>query len=113
MEVNNCNFGEHITPFDIEADEAIIRNCTMHSCGLNSNYLRFENSKTYNTWYCNTSKRLEIIDSYCSTICGGDFNDNTIIVLNNATLWRSNWDDKSLVTLSLTTTGKGWYSLWN
>lgn len=113
LEVNNCNFGEHITPFDIEADEAIIRNCTMHSCGLNSNYLRFENSKTYNTWYCNTSKRFEIIDSYCSTICGGDFNDNTIIVLNNATLWRSNWDDKSLVTLSLTTTGKGWYSLWN
>lgn len=113
--VSNCNFGDEFCPFSYAtADSTIIDNCTMHSCGSNSPYLNFRNnSRTYDTWYCNTSQKLIISNSYCSTICGGDFNDNTIIVLQNATLWRSNWDDESLVTLTATITGSQWYNLFD
>ena len=114
LKVSNCDFGDNHTPFSgIEAKEATIYNCKMHSCGLSSEILTFESSSTYDTWYCQTSKRLNIVNSYCSTICGGDFNDNTVIHLSNATLWRSNWDEESRVTLSCTTTGAGWHRLFD
>lgn len=114
LKVSNCNFGENHTPFSgISVKDATIYNCKMHSCGLSSEILTFESSSTYDTWYCNTSKRLNIINSYCSTICGGDFNDATVIYLQNATLWRSNWDEESRVTLSCTTTGAGWDRLFD
>ncbi len=113
LKVSNCDFGIYHTPFSgIEVKEATIYNCKMHSCGISSEILTFESSSTYDTWHCFTGKRLNIIDSYCSTICGGDFYDNTVIHLYNATLWRSNWDEESRVTLSCTTTGAGWYSLF-
>ncbi len=113
LKVSNCDFGENHTPLSgINVKDATIYNCKMHSCGLSSEILTFESSSTYDTWYCHTSKRLNIINSYCSTICGGDFNNGTIINLQNATLWRSNWDEKSRVTLSCTITGAGWYKLF-
>lgn len=113
LNVLNCDFGENHTPFSgIRAKDATIYNCKMHSCGLSSEILTFESSSTYDTWYCHTSQRLNIINSYCSTICGGDFNDGTIINLQNATLWRSNWDEESRVTLTCTITGAGWDNLF-
>lgn len=112
--VSNCDFGDEYCPFSsAKADSTIIDNCTMHSCGSYSSYLNFRNhSRTYDTWYCVTSRKLIISNSYCSTICSWDFNDNTVIVLQNATLWRSNWDDESLVTITRTITGAQWNSLF-
>ena len=111
--VSNCNFGNLHTPFSsVHADSVIIDNCVMHSCGVSSAYLLFRNSTTNDTWFCHTNQKLIIDNSYCSTICGGDFNDNTIISLNNATLWRSNWDDESLETFTCTILGSQWYSLF-
>lgn len=129
LEISNCNFGDNsvlsggnITSLRISdcsmysvdgaAQEATIMNCKMHHCGISSEILNFNHSSTYDTWYANTSKQLNITESYCSTICGGDFNENTVIRLQNATLWRSNWDDNSLVTLSCTITGSQWDSLF-
>lgn len=114
LNVSNCDFGENHTPFSgVRVKDATIYNCKMHSCGLNSETLTFESSSTYDTWYCSTTKRLDIINSYCSTICGGDFTESTVINLNNATLWRSNNDEESLVTLTATTTGANWNDLFN
>ena len=101
------------TPFGVEAETAVIRNCHMHSCGVSSDYLVFEESSTYDTWYCNTRIRMDLIDCYCSTVCGGDFYEDTIIKLENATLWQSNWDEESLVTLTCTITGREWDSLFD
>lgn len=113
LKVSNCDFGDNHTPFSgISAKDATICNCKMHSCGLSSETLTFESSSTYDTWYCYTSRRLNIINSHCSTICGWDFKDNTVIYLQNASLWRSNWDEDSRVTLSCTTTGAGWDALF-
>lgn len=114
LKVQNCNFGDNHTPFSgISATDVTIYNCKMHSCGQSSEVLTFESSSTYDTWYCKTSKKLNIINSYCSTICGGDFNNGTIINLQNATLWRSNWDEESRVTLTCTITGAGWDNLFH
>lgn len=112
LEVVNCNFGDTDIPFRCSAVEVLIRSCVMFNCGVFSDYLTFESSSTSDTWYCNTSKELNIINSYCSTICSGDFNENTVINLQNATLWRSNWDEESLVTLTCTITGSGWDNLF-
>lgn len=112
--VSNCNFGNTVLPFsNAFADSVIITNCQMYNCGASSSYLQFTNSSTSNTWYCTTSQKLIINNSYCSTICRGDFYDNTLIVLQNATLWRSNWDDESLITITRTITGSQWDSLFN
>lgn len=111
--IKDCDFRhDSHTPCSIEASEAHVVNCHMHSCGISSQVLVFEKSSTYDTWYCNTESRLEIVASYCSTICGGDFMDDTDIVLNNATLWRSNWDEESLVTLTASIKGSQWGSLF-
>lgn len=111
--VMDCAFkNEASTPFNINAESAHILNCSMHSCGLSSDVLIFEQSSTYDTWYCNTSSRLEIIDSYCSTICGWDFDEDADIILENATLWRSNWDDESHVTLTCSLKGRDWGRLF-
>lgn len=40
-------------------------------------------------------------------------NEDTIINLENATLWRSNWDEESKVTLTRTLRGSEWDSLWD
>ncbi len=112
--VSDCVFAKDAsTPFsDAYAINAKITQCTMHSCGLRADSLTFESSSTYDTWHCVTETNLNITDSYCSTICSGDFNEETIINLNNATLWRSNWDEDSLVTLTCTVTGSDWYNLF-
>lgn len=131
LEISNCDFGSNnysilsgraqilkisdcnMCGVDGEACEATVYNCYMHHCGIRSDYLTFESSTTYDTWFAHTSKRLNIINSYCSTICGtNDFNDDTIIHFHNATLWRSNWDEESKVTLSCTITGAEWDSLF-
>lgn len=113
LNVSNCDFGDHSTPFSVDVIDATIYNCKMHSCGLSSETLTFESSSTYDTWFCHTSKKLNIINSYCSTICSGDFNEDTIINLENATLWRSNWNEESKVTLTRTLRGSEWDSLWD
>lgn len=111
--VYNCDFGENEFPFGgVAVSNATISDCCMFNCGLSSETLLFMDSTTYNTWYCSTSKKLYIIDSYCSTICRGDFEDYTIINLENATLWQSNWDSESLVTLTCSILGYQWYSLF-
>lgn len=100
------------TPFRVEPENVVIRNSHMHSCGVSSDNLRFEESTTYDTWYCNTRVRMELVNCYCSTICGGDFNEDTVIYMENATLWQSNWDSESLVTFNCTITGDQWDSLF-
>lgn len=111
--VKDCAFRTNVsTPFGIYAESAHILNCTMHSCGLNSDILVFEQSTTYDTWHCYTSSRLEIIDSYCATICGWDFDEDADIILENATLWRSDWNDESLVTLTCSVKGRDWSGLF-
>ncbi len=111
--VTNCQFGSIGYPFSgASCSKAIIDNCYMYNCSLSSSILVFRNSTTYNTWYCNTSQKLVIENSYCSTICSGDFYDNTLIILINATLWRSNWDENSLITVTRTIRGSQWYSLF-
>lgn len=113
LNVSNCDFGENSTPFSgITVNDATIYNCKMHSCGLYSDILVFKESSTYDTWYCVTTSRLEIINSHCSTICAWDFNEDTDIILDNATLWRSNWDEESLVTISRSIKGKDWDGLF-
>lgn len=112
LKVSNCDFGDYSSPFSgIEVKDAIIYNCKMYSCGLNSETLRFESSRTNDTWHCHTTKKLSVINSYCSTICS-DFYSDTIIELVNATLWRSNWDESSTITVTRTITGAEWYSLF-
>ena len=113
LKVSNCNFGSHDEPFsEVYVTDATIYNCQMYNCGLSSDTLTFESSKTTDTWYCHTRVKLNIINSYCSTI-NNDFYDDTVIYLENATLWRSNWDENSLVTIpSATITGAEWYSLF-
>ena len=111
--VKDCEFKYGAsTPFEINVENAHILGCSMHSCGLSSDVLVFEESSTYDTWYCVTSSRLEIINSYCSTICGWDFDEDADIILENATLWRSNWDDTSLVTLTCSLKGRDWDRLF-
>lgn len=111
--VKDCDFKyDASTPFGINAESAHIFGCSMHSCGLSSDVLIFEESSTYDTWYCITSSRLEIVDSYCSTICSGDFSDDTDIILENATLWRSNWDEESLKTFTCSIKGSQWLDLF-
>jgi hypothetical protein len=111
--VTNCQFGSINGPFGgVSCSKAIIDNCYMYNCYLSSPILIFRNSTTYNTWYCVTSQKLVIENSYCSTICSGDFYDNTLIILNNATLWRSNWDENSLITVTRTIRGSQWDSLF-
>lgn len=128
LEISNCNFGDNsvlrgkvtsllisncsMHSVDGEAQEATIFNCKMHHCGINSEILNFNYSSTYDTWHAHTTKQLNITESYCSTICGGDFEANTVIHLQNTTLWRSNWNEDSLVTLSCTITGAQWDSLF-
>lgn len=113
IKVVNCNFGETWLPLGgVNANCVTVDNCQMINCGVSSNILLFRNSVTSNTWYCNTEEKLVIENSRCSTICSGDFNDNTLLVLKNATLWRSNWDDESLITVTRTLYGRDWYSLF-
>ena len=113
LEVTDTDFRyDASTPFGVEAENAVIRNCNMHSCGVSSENLRFEDSSTYDTWFCNTRVRLDLVNCYCSTICGGDFYEETIINMENATLWQSNWDSESLKTFNCTITGSQWDSLF-
>ncbi len=114
LKVSNCDFGDkNSTPFSrVEVKDAVIYNCTMHSCGISSETLLFESSSTTNTWHCRTTKKLSIINSTCWTICGGDFNDDTMIELVDATLVQSNWDEASNITVTKTITGAEWDSLF-
>ena len=114
LKVSNCDFGDNnSTPFSgVEVKDAVIYKCTMHSCGISSETLLFESSSTTNTWHCRTTKKLSIINSTCWTICGGDFNDDTNIELENATLIQSNWDEGSNITVTKTITGAEWDSLF-
>lgn len=111
--VKDCEFKYGAsTPFEINVENAHILGCSMHSCGLSSDVLVFEESSTYDTWHCVTSSRLEIINSYCSTICGWDFDEDADLILENATLWRSNWDEESFVTFTCSIKGSQWYDLF-
>lgn len=111
--VKDCAFKHDAqTPFYISPKDVHIQGCDMHSCGVSSETLRFEDSSTYDTWHCYTSEKLEIINSHCSTICSWDFDENADIILDNATLWRSNWDEHSLVTLNCTIKGSGWDAIF-
>lgn len=121
--VSNCQFGNIWGPFSgITCSKAIIDNCHMYNCYLFSSILIFRNSTTTDTWYCSTSQKLVIENSYCSTICGStmcgckdgwwDFGCNTLIILNNATLWRPNNNENLLITITRTLYGSQWDSLF-
>lgn len=112
--VDNCDFGETGTPFSsVNAESVLIRNSTMYNCGLNNDYLEFENSKTTNTWHCVTRKRARLINSYCSVICSWDFYDDAQIIVSNTTLIQPEWNADKTGTYSFTTNSAGWANMFS
>ena len=112
--VDNCHFGDVNLPFsDVNANDVLIKNSTMYNCGLSNDSLTFEKSKTTNTWFCQTNKQLKLTNSYCSVICGWDFNETTVIIVSNTTLYSPNWNEEKTGTYSFTTTGKGWDKMFD
>lgn len=111
--VDNCNFGETYTPFSsVNATSVLITNSTMYNCGLNNDYLTFENSKTTNTWYCNTNIQAKLINSYCSVICSWDFSESATIIVSNTTLFQPEWNEKKTGKYSFTTNSNGWAKMF-
>lgn len=111
--VDNCNFGEVHLPFSgVNSQSVLITNSTMYNCGLDNDYLTFENSKTTDTWYCNTKKQAKLINSYCSVVCSWDFSESATIIVSNTTLFQPNWNEKKTGTYSFTTNSSGWYKMF-
>lgn len=107
--VDNCDFGEIGTPFSsVSAKSVLIKNSTMYNCGLNNDYLTFENSKTTNTWHCYTEVQAKLINSYCSVICSWDFSSSANIIVSNTTLFQPEWNEKKTGTYSFSTNRSGW-----
>ena len=107
--VDNCQFGDTSLPFSsVHATSVVIKNSTMYNCGLNNDYLEFINSKTTNTWHCNTNKRAKLINSTCSVICSWDFSSQATINVSNTHLIQPEWNKEKTGTYSFTTNSKGW-----
>jgi hypothetical protein len=84
----------------------------MNTSKLNSYYLTFQNSTASESWNGVTQTQLDIINSTCTGITNGNFNDDTVINLENATLWQSSWDEAPLGTFTRTLTGAEWPTLF-
>lgn len=112
--VDNCDFGEVRLPFSsVSAKSVLITNSTMYNCGLNNEYLTFENSKTTNTWHCQTSVQAKLINSYCSVICSWDFSSSANIIVSNTTLFQPEWNGEKTGTYSFTTNSNGWAKMFD
>jgi hypothetical protein len=96
----------------VRAGNIIVNGSTLSTCELNSHYLTFQNSTASESWNGVTQTQLDIINSTCTGITNGNFNDDTVINLENATLWQSNWDEAPLGTFTRTLTGAEWPTLF-
>ena len=90
----------------------VVNGSSMNTCELTSNYLTFQNSTASESWNGVTRRQLDIINSTCTGITNGNFNDDTVINLENATLWQSSWDEAPLGTFTRTLTGAEWPTLF-
>ena len=90
----------------------MVNGSTMNSCELTSHYLTFQNSTASESWNGATETQLDIINSTCTGITNGNFYDDTVINLENATLWQSSWDEAPLGTFTRTLTGAEWPTLF-
>ena len=105
--IHTCEFHQ-----DREGDIITIENCTINNFGLDSRYLIFKDSYALESWDIRTRIQLDIINSTCTGITNGNFNDDTVINLENATLWQSSWDEAPLGTFTRTLTGAEWPTLF-
>ena len=90
----------------------VVNGSTLNTCNLNSYYLTFQNSTASESWNGVTEIQLDIINSTCTGITNGNFYDDTVINLENATLWQSSWDEAPLGTFTRTLTGAEWPTLF-
>lgn len=90
----------------------VVSGSTLNTCNLNSYYLTFQNSTASESWNGVTEIQLDIINSTCTGITNGNFYDDTVINLENATIWQSSWDEAPLGTFTRTLTGAEWPTLF-
>lgn len=105
--IHTCEFHQ-----DRDGDIITIENCTINNFGLDSRYLIFKDSYALESWNGVTRTQLDIINSTCTGITNGNFYDDTVINLENATLWQSSWDEAPLGTFTRTLTGAEWADLF-
>lgn len=103
--IDNCSIGSYY-------GSIVVNGSTLNTCDLDSYYLTFQNSTASESWNGVTTTQLVIINSTCTGITNGNFNDDTVINLENATLWQSSWDEAPLGTFTRTLTGAEWPTLF-
>lgn len=89
-----------------------LEGCTINYYSMYSSYLTVKDSSVSEGWNGRTTTQLDIINSTCTGITNGNFNDDTVINLENATLWQSSWDEAPLGTFTRTLTGAEWPTLF-
>lgn len=89
-----------------------LEGCTINSYSMSSSYLTVKDSSVSESWNGATRTQLDIINSTCTGITNGNFYDDTLINLENATLWQSSWDEAPLGTFTRTLTGAEWPTLF-
>lgn len=102
----------HTLEFVGTAGEVILEDCSINYCNADSYYLTVKDSSVSEGWNGRTTTQLDIINSTCTGITNGNFYDNTVINLENATLWQSSWDEAPLGTFTRTLTGAEWPTLF-
>ena len=89
-----------------------LEGCTINYYSMDSSYLTVKDSSVSEGWNGDTRTQLDIINSTCTGITNGNFYDDTVINLENATLWQSSWDEAPLGTFTRTLTGAEWPTLF-
>lgn len=110
VSIENCIIDDCY--IDLNYGSIVVNGSSMNTCELTSNYLTFQNSTASESWNGVTRRQLDIINSTCTGITNGNFNDDTVINLENATLWQSSWDEAPLGTFTRTLTGAEWPTLF-
>ena len=110
VSIENCIIDDCY--IDLNGGSIVVNGSSMNTCELTSNYLTFQNSTASESWNGVTTTQLVIINSTCTGITNGNFYDDTVINLENATLWQSSWDEAPLGTFTRTLTGAEWPTLF-
>lgn len=110
VSIENCIIDDCY--IDLNGGSIVVNGSSMNTCELTSNYLTFQNSTASESWNGVTRTQLDIINSICTGITNGNFYDDTVINLENATLWQSSWDEAPLGTFTRTLTGAEWPTLF-
>lgn len=110
VSIENCIIDDCY--IDLNGGSIVVNGSSMNTCELTSNYLTFQNSTASESWNGVTRTQLDIINSTCTGITNGNFYDDTLINLENATLWQSSWDEAPLGTFTRTLTGAEWPTLF-